>query len=691
MTATPLVPAPLRLQADCQRPAAVALAKEEAGQRRRVAWLTLIVLCAPALLPVARAQSATTRLRIISAEYHNPTTAADLQTLRTVARSRDTDSARLAIRALGRLNRAAVIPDLIAALRHPLAEARAEAADALAQATRSLKTPTAGPNGLASIQTALLNRLSADNDASVRGTVAEALARLPYRDADEVARSAAAIVALAGRATTAMDRLGAAKALEAMTRLQSGIRPADSQVLAALALLAQHDLPGRASLRDERVRRLALQGLVNAGAVEPAVVEATATDPDAQVRRLAMTAAAASSAVRVTLLADGTLDPAPMVRIAALRGLARREAEDSCATAVRAVTDSDMGVALVALDLLAPCGSSTVAVAALERAVGEQRELAVTRGWHRQAHALVALATAAPDRAAAALPVYLEAPIWQVRAYAARAARLLGDRAALERLAADADDNVREAAVNGLQEQVGHDADAVYVSQLTRSGYQVVRAAALALDGTPNRSDAVPALEAALDRLVKEKRDNSFDARAALTKTLTSLGAKVPPMTASRPVAGPELTANELRRLASPRARITIRDVGRFEIALFTAQAPATVLRFARLAASGYYNGLSFHRIVPNFVIQGGSPGANEYIGDGPYMRDELGLWPHVRGTVGVSTRGRDTGDAQIFINLVDNPRLDHEFTVFGQVLTGLEVVDRILEGDIIESIDILP
>ena len=151
-----------------------------------------------------------------------------------------------------------------------------------------------------------------------------------------------------------------------------------------------------------------------------------------------------------------------------------------------------------------------------------------------------------------------------------------------------------------------------------------------------------------------------------------------------------ELTVEALRRLASPRARITIRGVGTFELALFTVQAPATVLRFAKLAQAGYYNGLTFHRVVPNFVIQGGSPGANEYVGDAAFMRDEVGLWPHVRGAVGISTRGHDTGDAQIFVDLVDNPRLDHVYTVFAQVLNGIDVVDQVLEGDVIESITIV-
>ena len=103
---------------------------------------------------------------------------------------------------------------------------------------------------------------------------------------------------------------------------------------------------------------------------------------------------------------------------------------------------------------------------------------------------------------------------------------------------------------------------------------------------------------------------------------------------------------------------------------------------------SGYYDGLTFHRIVSNFVIQGGSPHANEYSGDGPYMRDEVGLTAHARGTVGVSTRGRDTGDAQFFINLVDNPRLDFEYTVFGTVdPRDMPAVDAIVEGDRIRSV----
>ena len=113
-----------------------------------------------------------------------------------------------------------------------------------------------------------------------------------------------------------------------------------------------------------------------------------------------------------------------------------------------------------------------------------------------------------------------------------------------------------------------------------------------------------------------------------------------------------------------------------------------TAIRIARRAGERYYDGLTFHRMAPNFVIQGGSPGANEYSGDSHYMRDEVGL--HYRGTVGISTRGRDTGDAQVFVNLIDSPRLDHTYTVFGTVIAGMNVVDAILEGDVIERVELV-
>jgi cyclophilin family peptidyl-prolyl cis-trans isomerase len=379
-----------------------------------------------------------------------------------------------------------------------------------------------------------------------------------------------------------------------------------------------------------------------------------------------------------------------------------------CPAALARAADGDPHVALAAIDQLAACGAAPDAIVLLERVAGDAEDAGPARGWHRTAHALIALAAAAPERTRPPIARAASSRVWQLRMYAARAATTVGDRLLLEKLSDDDEDNVREAAVEGLTKIAGHSADAVYVRQLIRNGNQILRAAAAALEGTADAAAAVPALEAAYERLIVEGRDNSHDARAALEKTLSSVGTRrkqhsslSSPLRArpdgsangadSRSNADDlDLDADELRRLAPARAHVTIRGVGTFELVFLAEEAPATVLRFARLALSGYYNGLTFHRVVPNFVIQGGSPGANEYIGDATFMRDEVGRWPHVRGAVGISTRGRDTGDAQIFIDLVDNPRLNHQYTVFAHVLNGIDVVEQVLEGDVIERIEIV-
>jgi cyclophilin family peptidyl-prolyl cis-trans isomerase len=120
-------------------------------------------------------------------------------------------------------------------------------------------------------------------------------------------------------------------------------------------------------------------------------------------------------------------------------------------------------------------------------------------------------------------------------------------------------------------------------------------------------------------------------------------------------------------------------------IRLDPVRAPLMSTRFLRLTNRNYFDGLTFHRVVPNFVIQGGSPGANEYAGDKLFVKDEISARTHAAGTVGLSTRGRDTGDAQFFINLVDNPRLDFEYTVFGTVCSGNP--NNVMEGDRIVNV----
>ncbi len=644
-----------------------------------------VIACSWLLIGVAHGASAQSQLAILQAEDRRAATAADLATLRSGARSRDPRTARIAVRALGRLERPALIGDIMPLVRNLAPEVRAEAANAVGQAAQGWTKDPPDGSALDSALGSLAARLRVDEDADVRAALAETIGRLPYAATSQVDKAEQVLVDYDGRAESITDHLGAAKGLEALVRISRKIRPPGPDAVTLLKRMVKGVAADPAS--GARIRRLALEALLSAQAADDETLQAAEVDKDAQVRRIAMRGAPVES------LTAALRDESPMVRLEALRQLKARKAAEVCAASLTATSDADVHVALTAIDQLAACGASPEAVERLDRLVTDLSGAGSPRSWHRAAHALVALAEASPERGGAVLPQFLGSQIWQLRMYAARAATALRNREALERLARDADDNVREAAVDGLRTIAGHDADAIYVAQLPRPGYQVVRAAALALDGTTNRDAAIPALKAALDRLIAEGRDNSHDARDAIAKTLTGLGEKASPgrrAARDRARENPDLTADDLRRLAAPKARITIRDVGTFELVLFTSEAPATVLRFARLAESGYYNGLTFHRVVPNFVIQGGSPGANEYIGDASFLRDELGLWPHVRGAVGISTRGRDTGDAQIFVDLVDNPRLDHEYTVFAQVLNGIDVVDQILEGDVIERIEIV-
>ena len=679
----------------------------------RVGTLVLLLVL-PASAQRAPVDAAATRLAILAAEDRRAPTERDLAAIRAGARSRDPQTARMGVRALGRLERPELIPDLVPALRNPSPEIRSEAANALAQAAQGWvhEPPSKTPRVSLDLAAAALSaRLTVDADTDVRAAIAEALGRLPYASAAQVDTAERALMAFLDRGQLADDRLGGALGLGAIARTRRRLSlPPGANAVASLRSLAELAAPSRivappgsggrgtASVRDPardaRVRRLALDALILADGVDDETVRRAFQDPDAQVRRLAMRAVATVRAISDIAAADvlrrGLADPVAMVRIEALASARRRQppSPDLCAAAIDAARDPVAHVALAGLDALAACPTLS-AVSLLEQAVHNASAAGLPRAWHPSAHAVVALAGAAPMQALAALPLVVGSPIWQVRMYAARAAAVLKDRGSLETLARDPDANVREAAIEGLTAVAGHAADAVYIDALQRGGYQAVRVAATALAGT-SAPDAVAALRSALRVLIAEGRDNSLDARRALVATLRGRGATVEAAaTATAPPVAPGISAAQLRRLASARARVSIRGVGRFDLALIGAEAPVTAARFMRLAESGYYDGLTIHRVAPNFVVQGGSPGANEYIGDATFMRDELGLWPHVRGAVGISTRGRDTGDAQIFIDLVDNPRLDHEFTVFAHVLNGMDIVDAILEGDVIEKVEI--
>jgi len=130
-------------------------------------------------------------------------------------------------------------------------------------------------------------------------------------------------------------------------------------------------------------------------------------------------------------------------------------------------------------------------------------------------------------------------------------------------------------------------------------------------------------------------------------------------------------------------------DRGEIEAELYFDIAPLTVLNFIELAEDGFYNGLTFHRVIPNFVAQGGDPRGDGWGGPEWYKRDEYSNEPFRRGALGIATSGKDTGGSQFFITLSPQPHLEGRYTVFGQVLFGMDIADVIQLGDEIETIRI--
>jgi peptidyl-prolyl cis-trans isomerase B (cyclophilin B) len=136
-----------------------------------------------------------------------------------------------------------------------------------------------------------------------------------------------------------------------------------------------------------------------------------------------------------------------------------------------------------------------------------------------------------------------------------------------------------------------------------------------------------------------------------------------------------------------------ITEKGTMKVEFYDKDAPNTVQNFVDLANKGFYDGLTFHRVIPNFVIQGGCPVGNGTGGPGYKIKCELdgGNQYHDRGVLSMAHAGRNTGGSQFFIchSRTNTAHLDRNHTCFGKVVEGLEVIDAIRAGDKIEKITI--
>ena len=142
-----------------------------------------------------------------------------------------------------------------------------------------------------------------------------------------------------------------------------------------------------------------------------------------------------------------------------------------------------------------------------------------------------------------------------------------------------------------------------------------------------------------------------------------------------------------LARIGKKVRAVVTTSRGSFTIELLPNEAPLTVDNFVQLAQRNYFRGITIHRVVPNFVIQDGDPRGDGNGGPGYQIRCEINQMPYDRATLGMALSGKDTGGSQWFVTHAPQPHLDGGYTVFGRVIAGMEVVDKIVRGDVVKSI----
>lgn len=560
----------------------------------------------------------------------------------------------VAAEALGKLGEPSATSDLLALCKDPHSEVRKQALLALARLVGRRAVPPATVTEEQQAQ--LLSGLSTalhDVDPEVCWRAAYALSevevpgRIPrLRELLTSEIGWARLFAARGLGRIGVD--GGASADDLVGLLEDPDAHVAAAAAEAVGLLggSSHVLPlAQSSMRaqgpaDHHVRAATLQALVDLHARLASREEASEGE---SFRR-----------VIAALMERSLQDPSQSVRRAALRGLARLDAGRAQPVvtqwaqsdvhwnrqfAAEAAASLGTTAALPLLDRLAKDPSPAVSVAALE-SLGQREE------W---------------------------------RAYARPAAL-----AALKR----ADLAVRATALTLLKD-VGTNEDWPLVRDTLQRARSLdeaeLRVGALEVAVAIGGADALPLLQEALSDVSLAVRDV---ARREYRKL--AIAAPVPAHVAEAlPSTG--LEEADLLRNPARRPRVALHtDRGRVVVELLPAVAPRHVKSFLRLAQGGVYDGLSFHRVVTGFVVQGLDPRGDGWGTAGVFLRDEISAVPYLRGSVGMPNAGRDSGGCQLFITHLPTPHLDGRYTVFGQVIEGMDVVDALDLGDRCQRVEIL-
>jgi cyclophilin family peptidyl-prolyl cis-trans isomerase/HEAT repeat protein len=583
--------------------------------------------------------------------------------------------------------------------------------------------------------------LLADPDTTVRvaavfalGLIGDTAAVAPI-----MARLAAPPVldaASAAEAVTALARIGGARAAELIAGILQGraaLAVADPDALVAVAAQESWRLGEAAPVaellpliraEDDQLRTsavFALSRLRPPGAAN-ALGDAL-NDPVHAIRSYAVRAFNRRFAEASRLGPDGAAaliarlvdDPDAGVRIGAMRALGALDTGRFVAQVMPRLDDASLNVRVQAASALGDIGGPE-AVSALERAFASRTAFAIQR------EALLGLARSDTSAFRRAAQAWTASPRWEERAAVAAGSGSLGGRPLL---LDDRDPRVVAAALGGWQEGAPGRGEAAR-RFVTHADFAIRALAAGIIAEGPAAAD-VPVIAAAYARAA---RDTAPDAALAALEGLLAIAGtgeaaaarveaeflqRVPrpesyvlrrwaenrwPALARRwgpayPLT-PSRTMQDYRELVrrfivapdSVRRPHVVLDLerGSVEIELLGPDAPITVANFLALVDRGVLNGIRWHRVVPDFVVQTGDPRGDGWGAAGPPIRDELNRERYLLGTVGMALSGPDTGSSQWFITLGPQPHLDGTYTVFGRVVGSYASLTRITQGDVIRN-----
>jgi HEAT repeat protein/cyclophilin family peptidyl-prolyl cis-trans isomerase len=458
----------------------------------------------------------------------------------------------------------------------------------------------------------------------------------------------------------ALQRLEDARALPALLTLAKDPHPY-TRAFAVKGLGGLKDrtaVPVLLPLVDSPERAVAIQairalGRIGDAAAAPALlklIQAPKADPHLRLEALTSVGGVKAEGV-VDILLDILGDPSPTIRAAAIRALAQLDAENFITVLSGLDPDPHWSVrsALAAVlgTLPAEIGLPRLQ---LMRNDSDERVLPAV---------LTSLAALRAPDAAETMLEKVKATDPVIRAAAATAIGQLKPAAGAAALAAAYRSGQR---------------DTTYVG----------RAAALAALVAYGAEAATPILNEALS-------DQDWAVRVRAAALLKQLNASSDADARIRPAPTVVTSAAyEARRLVNPPVSTHVfidTDRGTIQVELAVLDAPLTVETFVTLARKGFFDGLTFHRVVPDFVIQAGDPRGDGEGGPGFTIRDELNERPYLRGDVGMALDWEDTGGSQFFITHSPQPHLDARYTVFGRVLAGMDIVDQIQPWDVIRRV----